>query len=59
MYVKKTGSGLENREDGHGDPLRWPRVILYPQKLTLTSPTSDGLSVGIFRSRTKDTELSY
>jgi hypothetical protein len=29
----------------------------YPQKLALTSPTSDGRSVGIVRSRTKATEL--
>jgi hypothetical protein len=26
-----SGSGLENREYGRGDPLRWPRDILYPQ----------------------------
>jgi hypothetical protein len=36
--------------------LRWPRDILYPQKLALTSPTSGGLSVGIIRLRTKATE---
>jgi hypothetical protein len=30
---------------------------LYPQKLTLTSPTSGGRSVGIVLSRTKATEL--
>ena len=30
---------------------------LYPQKLTLTSPTGGGHSVGIVRSRTKATEL--
>jgi hypothetical protein len=30
---------------------------LYPQKLTLTSPTRGGRSVGIVRSRTKATEL--
>ena len=29
---------------------------LYPQKLTLTSPTGGGRSVGIVRSRTKATE---
>jgi hypothetical protein len=49
-------SGLENRDYGrtgstdHATPL-------YPQKLALTSPTSDGRSVGIVRSRTKATEL--
>jgi hypothetical protein len=36
-----------------GDPLRWPRDTLYPQKLELTSPTSGGRSVGIFRLRNK------
>jgi hypothetical protein len=35
-----------------GDPLRWPRDTLYPQKLALTSPTSGGRSVGIVRLRT-------
>jgi hypothetical protein len=32
-----------------GNPLRWPRDALYPQKLTLTSPTSGGRSVDIVR----------
>jgi len=32
---------------------------LYPQKLTLTSPTGGGRSVGIVRSRTKATEFSF
>jgi hypothetical protein len=27
-----------------GNPLRWPRDTLYPQKLALTSPTSGGRS---------------
>jgi hypothetical protein len=35
-----SGSGLENREYGRGDPLLWPRDTLYSQKLALTSPTS-------------------
>jgi len=30
---------------------------LYPQKLTLTSPTGGSRSVGIVRSRTEATEL--
>jgi hypothetical protein len=51
------GSGLEYREYGRGNPLRWPRDTLYPQKLALTSPTSGGRSVGIVRSRTKATEF--
>jgi hypothetical protein len=41
--------------NGRGDPLRWPRDILYPQKLPLTSPTSGGRSVGIVRLGTKVT----
>jgi hypothetical protein len=49
---KNSDSGLENREYGRRDP-RWPRDILYLQKLALTSPTSDS----IVRSRTEATEL--
>jgi hypothetical protein len=45
-----SGSGLENREYGRGDPLRWPRDTLYPQKLVLTSPTCGDRSVGIVTS---------
>jgi hypothetical protein len=41
------------------DPSRWPRGILYPQKLTLISPTSDGRSVGRVRSRSKATEFFF
>jgi hypothetical protein len=52
-----SGSGLESREYGRRDPSRWPRGTLYPQKMTLTSPTSGGRSVGIVRSRTQTTEL--
>jgi hypothetical protein len=48
-----SGSGVEIRECGLGDPLRWPRDTLYPQKLAQTSLTSVCLSVGIVRSRTK------
>jgi hypothetical protein len=48
---KSSGSCLENREYGRRDPSRWPRGTLYPQKLTITSPTSCGRSVGIVRSR--------
>jgi hypothetical protein len=36
----------------HGDSLRWPRDILYPLKLALTSPTSGGRSVCIVHCRT-------
>jgi hypothetical protein len=54
---KIIGSGLESQEYGYRDTSRWPRGSLYTQKLALASPTSDGLSVGIVRSRTKATGL--
>jgi hypothetical protein len=54
---KSSGSGLESREYGRRDASRWPRGNLYPQKLSLTSPTSGGRSVGIVRSRTQTTEF--
>jgi hypothetical protein len=54
---KSSGSCLEIGEYSHGDPLRWPRRTLYPQKRALTSPTSGCRSLGIVRSRTKATEL--
>jgi hypothetical protein len=50
---KSSGSGLENRNNGRRHPLYWPRDTLYPQKLSLTSPTSGGRSVGIVHLRTK------
>jgi hypothetical protein len=46
--------GLESRECGSKDPLRWPR---YPQKLALTSLSGGGRSVGIVRSRTQATSF--
>jgi hypothetical protein len=33
---KSSGPGQENRINGQGDPLGWPRDTLYPQKLALT-----------------------
>jgi hypothetical protein len=54
---KSSGSGLEIREYGRGDPLGLPCDTLYPQKLALTS-TSGGRSVGIVRSRTEAKEFS-
>jgi hypothetical protein len=42
---KSSGSGLESREYCRRDPSRWPHSTLYPQKLSLTSPTSVGRSV--------------
>jgi hypothetical protein len=55
---KSSGSGLESQEYDIRDPPRWPRGTIYPQNLALTSPTSDGLSVGIVRLRTEATEFS-
>jgi hypothetical protein len=52
------GSALENREYGRGDPLRWPRDNLYPQKLILTSPTSGGRPMGTVRSPARATEFA-
>jgi hypothetical protein len=56
---KGSGSGLKIREYGRRDPSRLPRGTLYPQKLALTSLTSGVLSIGIVRSRTQATELSF
>jgi hypothetical protein len=58
LGIKSSGSGLETREYGRRDPSRLPRGTLYPQKLTITSPTSGGRSVGIVRSRTQTMEFS-
>jgi hypothetical protein len=52
-----SGFGLENREYGREDPLRWPRGTLYRQKLALTRPKIGGHSIGIVRLRTKATEF--
>jgi hypothetical protein len=54
---KSMGSGLESREYGPRDPLRWLRGALYPLKLELTSPTSSARSVGIVRSWIQATEF--
>jgi hypothetical protein len=58
-WWKSSGSCLENREYGRRDPSRWPRGTLYPQKLAITSPTSEGRSVGIVRSRTQTMEFFF
>jgi hypothetical protein len=54
-----SGSGLESREFGRRDPLRWPATSFCPQKLSLTLPTSGGRSVGVVRSRTQATEFVF
>jgi hypothetical protein len=56
---KSSGSGLEIREYGLRDPLRWPRGTKYPQQLALTSPTSGCHSIGIVISQTQATEFSF
>jgi hypothetical protein len=56
---KSSCSGLEIREYGRGNPLRWPRDTLYPLKLALTSPTSGDRSVGLVHSRIKATEFFF
>jgi hypothetical protein len=59
VEINNSRSGLESREYGRGDPLRWPRDTLYPQKSALTSPRSGGRLVGIVRSRTQTMEFSF
>jgi hypothetical protein len=56
---KSSGSGVESREYGLGDPLRWQRGTFYPQKLALTSPTNGGRSVGIVRLQNKTKEVFF
>jgi hypothetical protein len=56
---KSSGSDLESREYGSRNSSRWPRGTFYLQKLALTSPTSGDHSIGILRSRTQDTEVSF
>jgi hypothetical protein len=53
-----SASWIQLRSYGRWDPSHWPRDKPYPQQLALTSPTSGGRSVGIFRSRTKATQFS-
>jgi hypothetical protein len=54
---KIVDSVLESRENGRRNQSRWSRGILYPQNLTLTSPITGGLSVGMVRSRTQASEF--
>jgi hypothetical protein len=56
---KSSDSGLESREYGHRDLSCWPRGTLYPQELALTSPTSDGRSVGTICSWTEAMEFFF
>jgi hypothetical protein len=54
---KNSGSGLEIQEYDFRDPLCCPRNTLYPQKWTLTSPSSGSHLPGIVSSQTKATEF--
>jgi hypothetical protein len=56
---KSSGFDLENREYGPGDPLRWPRNTLYPQKSALNLPTSGGHRIGIVPLGAKVTEFIF
>jgi hypothetical protein len=54
-----SGSGLEMREYGRGEPLLSPRKTLNPQKLAIPLPTNRRSTVGIVSKRTKTTEFSF
>jgi hypothetical protein len=54
---KSFGLGLESRKYAERDPSRWPCGTLYPQKLSLPSPTSGDRPVGIVLSRNQATEF--
>jgi hypothetical protein len=55
---KSNSFGLENRDYGRrGSAALTKRHPSIRKKMALTSPTSGGSSVGIFRSRTHATEL--
>jgi hypothetical protein len=56
---KSSGSSLETQEYGRRHPSRWSSCTFYPQKLALTSPTSDSRSFCIVRSRTQATEFEF
>jgi hypothetical protein len=56
---KNCCSDLESREYSRRHPSRCPRGTLYPQMLSLTSPTSGGRSVGIVRLQAQTTEFVY
>jgi hypothetical protein len=53
---KVAASVWKTKINSHGNSLHWPCNTLYPQRLTPTSPTSGGCSIGIVRLRTVATE---
>jgi hypothetical protein len=52
MFRKFENTAVGIRHADHVAPL-------YPQKLAITSPTNDGRSVDIVRSRTQTIEFSF
>jgi hypothetical protein len=57
---KSRDSGLGNRDYGRrGSVAPTTRHLSIRKNVALTSPTSDGRSVGIVRSRTQATEFSF
>jgi hypothetical protein len=56
---KSKGPGQENRDYDRGDPSRWPRDTVYPQKLTLTADKRLSLGRYIVLSRTQATEFVF
>jgi hypothetical protein len=59
LETKRSGFGVESR--GYGLGIRYADHVatLYPQKLSLTSLTSGGRSVGIVCSLTQATEFGF
>jgi hypothetical protein len=55
---KISGPDLENQGCSRRDTSRWPHGTLSPQKLALTSSTSDSRSVGVVRSRAQAAEFN-
>jgi hypothetical protein len=58
LLDRKGTDPVQNAETTR-DPPHWPRGTLYPQKLALTSPTSDGRSVSIVCSWIQAMEFSF
>jgi hypothetical protein len=58
-WKKSSGSGLENRNTAVGIRYDYNVASSIREKLTLTSPTSGGRSVGIVRSQTHAAEFVF
>jgi hypothetical protein len=58
LLERKVAASVKKTEiNGCGDSLSWQRYTLYPLKLALTFPTSNGRAVGVVRWRTKAPEF--